>query len=74
MYRIDVSTLGTLLGSRRSFLRRAGGLTLSGAAIALLAGNDSLAATRNLEIAAMAKGDVDILKTALGLEHEAIAA
>ena len=74
MYRIDESTLGALLASRRGFLRRASGLTLSGAAIALLAGKDSLAAARDIEIAAMAKGDVDILNTALGLEHEAIAA
>lgn len=74
MYRIDQSTLGALLGSRRGFLRRAGGLTLSGAAIALLAGKDSLAAARDIEIAAAAKGDVDILNSALGLEHEAIAA
>ena len=74
MSRIDESTLGAFLASRRGFIRRAGELTLSGAAIALLVGNDSLAATRDLEIAAMAKGDVDILNTALGLEHEAIAA
>ncbi len=74
MYRIDQSTLGALLASRRGFLKRAGGLTLSGAAVALLAGKDSLAAVRGVEIAAAAKGDVDILNTALGLEHEAIAA
>ena len=74
MYRIDGSTLGALLASRRGFLRRAGGLTLSGAAVAILAGKDSLAAARDIEIAAAAKGDVDILNSALGLEHEAIAA
>ena len=74
MYRIDESKFGALLASRRGFLRRAGGLTLSGAAVALLAGKDSLAAARDVEIAAAAKGDVDILNTALGLEHEAIAA
>lgn len=53
---------------RRSFLGNSGVLTLSAAAIALLAGNE------NLAIAATSGGaqDVDILNVALGLEHEAI--
>jgi rubrerythrin len=57
---------------RRLFLVRAGQLGLSGAAVALLAGCESMAARS----AAPATGaeDVAILNTALGLEHEAIAA
>ncbi|MBS0342654.1 MAG: ferritin-like domain-containing protein [Proteobacteria bacterium] len=57
--------------ARRAFLSRSSGLVLSGTAIALLAGNDVLAAQQ-------AKGgghqDVQILNTALGAELEAIAA
>jgi rubrerythrin len=54
---------------RRTFLGRSG-LVLSGAAVALLAGNEVLAAT------ARANGpkDVQILNTVLGAEFEAIAA
>lgn len=55
--------------SRRSFLRGSGGLALSGAAVALLAGNHALAAT-----ATDSSADVSILNTALGAELEAIAA
>jgi hypothetical protein len=58
--------------ARRSFLTRSGAATLSGAAIALLAGNDALAAS-NQDPASVAT-DVEILKTALGAEQEAIAA
>lgn len=54
---------------RRSFLG-ASGLMLSGAAVALLAGKDSLAATQAGDVAS----DVRILNTALGAELEAIAA
>ena len=59
--------------ARRAFLGRSSGLVLSGTAIALLAGNDVLAAQQG-------KGkndgqqDVQILTTALGAELEAIAA
>lgn len=59
--------------ARRAFLGRSSGLVLSGTAIALLAGNDVLAARQG-------KGkndgqqDVQILNTALGAELEAIAA
>ena len=59
--------------ARRAFLGRSSGLVLSGTAIALLAGNDVLAAQQG-------KGkndgqqDVQILNTALGAELEAIAA
>jgi rubrerythrin len=63
----------TLVTSRRALLTRAGAATLSTAVVALLAGRESLAASGGYQLAAM-KGDVDILNSALGLEHEAIAA
>ncbi len=59
----------TPLAARRLFLGRSG-LVLSGAAVALLAGNDALAAKTK----GGAAGDVQILNTALGAELEAIAA
>ena len=55
--------------ARRSFLGRSS-LVLSGAAVALLAGRDVLAAKTGGSQA----GDVQILNTALGAELEAIAA
>lgn len=55
--------------ARRIFLARSG-LVLSGAAVALLAGNESLAASA----ASSGAGDVQILNTALGAELEAVAA
>lgn len=62
--------MSTPVAARRLFLGRSGGLVLSGAAVALLAGRDALAAK-----AGDAKpGDVQILNTALGAELEAIAA
>ncbi|MDF2766809.1 MAG: ferritin-like protein [Rhodospirillales bacterium] len=60
------------LPERRLFLGRAGQAGLSAAAVALLAGCGSMAA-RNAAPPAGAQ-DVGILNTALGLEHEAIAA
>ena len=54
--------------ARRFFLAQSG-LLLSGAAVALLAGRDALAAKGSA-----AEGDVRILNTALGAELEAIAA
>ena len=57
------------IAARRLFLGRSG-LVLSGAAVALLAGNEALAAKSG---AASVK-DVQILNTALGAELEAIAA
>ena len=54
--------------ARRLFLARTG-LTLSGAAVALLAGNEALAAKTSGKA-----GDIQILNTALGAELEAIAA
>jgi rubrerythrin len=56
-------------GTRRSFLSRSG-LLLSGAAVALLAGEDALAAKGDKST----DEDVRILNTALGAELEAIAA
>jgi len=56
------------LETRRSFLGKSG-LLLSGAAIALLAGRDALAKGSK-----SAASDVSVLNSALGAEHEAIAA
>lgn len=56
--------------NRRRFLTGGTRLALSGAAIAMLAGNDALLR----QASAQAPDDVAILNTALGLEHEAIAA
>lgn len=56
---------------RRSFLKRSG-LVLSGSAIALLAGRESLA--RDDAGGGAKTSDVDILNSALGAELEAIAA
>lgn len=55
---------------RRRFLTGGTRAVLSGAAVALLAGNDALVR----QASAQAQDDVAILNTALGLEHEAIAA
>src|SRR4051794_5604732 len=62
--------MSTPLAARRLFLGRTGGLGLSGAAVALLAGNDALAAKAGNAKA----GDVKILNTAISAEFEAIAA
>ena len=59
----------TPLAARRLFLGRSG-LVLSGAAVALLAGNQALAA----KTGGAHPNDVQILNTALGAELEAIAA
>ena len=58
-----------VLGSRRTFLGKSG-LILSGAAVALLAGQEALAAKGGESTEA----DVRILNTALGAELEAVAA
>ncbi len=58
-----------LSSARRAMLQRSG-VVLSGAAVALLAGREVLAAKSS----AAAVGDVRILNTALGAEYEAIAA
>lgn len=61
--------MSTPLIARRLFLGRSG-LALSGAAVALLAGNEALAA----KTGGAGTKDVQILNTALGAELEAIAA
>lgn len=64
-----ITSSSSLIGppaSRRSFMRRSGGL--SAVAVALLAGKDAMAQGMGGD---MAK-DVSILNVALGLEHEAI--
>ena len=58
------------ISARRMFLGRSGGMVLSGAAVALLAGQDALAAKSG----GSTNADVQILNTAIGAELEAIAA
>ena len=55
--------------SRRTFLRRSGHVTLSAAAVALLGGCESMAASQKMT---EPNGDVAILNVALDLEYEAI--
>lgn len=62
--------MSTPAAARRIFLGHSGGLVLSGAAVALLAGKDALAA----KTGGAKASDVQILNTALGAELEAIAA
>lgn len=62
--------MSTPLAARRLFLGRSGSLLLSASAVALLAGQDALAAKSGDAKA----GDVQILNTAIGAELEAIAA
>ena len=61
---------GQDLASRRKFIRAGATLTLSAFAVALLAGNPALAA----EPSGGTSDDVELLATALVLEHQAIAA
>jgi rubrerythrin len=53
--------------TRRNFFGKMGAATLSASALALLGGNEALAA-----MSKGSEGDVAILNVALGLEHEAI--
>ncbi|MEO8849233.1 MAG: ferritin-like domain-containing protein [Casimicrobiaceae bacterium] len=62
------------IAGRRTFLRRGSGFMLTGAAVALLAGNDALAATAAKAAKGGHAGDVAILNGALGAEQQAIAA
>ena len=59
----------SLAPARRLFLSRSSQLTLSAAAVALLAGTSSVARAQS---SMSASADVNILNVALGLEHEAI--
>ena len=68
---LDPRRFGSVDAARRTFLG-VSGLGLSGAAVALLAGRDSLAAAA--EASANPANDVAILNTALAAELEAIAA
>lgn len=72
----DLITPSTaLVSSRRLLLSRAGGVALSGVAIALLAGCESMATSKNANAAGdAAADDVATLNVALGLEYQAIAA
>lgn len=67
---ITLPPMTDIPATRRSFLTGSG-LALSGAAVALLAGREVLAATGK---SANPANDVDILNSALGAELEAIAA
>jgi hypothetical protein len=60
--------------SRRTLLRGTGTLTLSGVAVALLAGCDSVAAQSMSSPGQSGAQDIGILNTALGLEYQAVAA
>jgi rubrerythrin len=64
-----LGTASNVLEARRAFLGKSG-LLLSGAAVALLAGRDALAAKGGNSV----ESDTRILNTALGAELEAIAA
>ena len=66
----ESTTIPTISSSRRLFLFEATALTLSGTAVALLAGAPRLARAAGGE----AMSDIQILNAALGAEHEAIAA
>ena len=66
---MSIYTMPQPIAARRSFLGRSG-LVLSGTAVALLAGNEALAA----KTSGASNNDVQILNTALGAEFEAIAA
>ena len=67
-----IGSIALRLPQRRAFLIRTGQVGLSAAAVALLAGCESMAQNRGT--GASDGSDVAILNTALGLEHEAIAA
>jgi hypothetical protein len=67
---LDTRRFGSVVAARRTFLGISG-LGLSGAAVALLAGRDTLAAA---ETGGNPANDVAILNTALAAELEAIAA
>jgi len=62
-----------LVPARRSFLVRGSQAVLSASAIAILAGCESMASSKQAS-AASASNDIQVLNTALGLEYEGIAA
>ncbi len=63
----------TLASSRRQFIQRAGGLTLSATAVTMMAGATASAGTGKQSSNAV-KQDIRILNTAIAAEHEAVAA
>ena len=73
MFNLSVPSFRSVSLDRRTMISRAGQITLSAAAIALLAGRDSLAAGKSSR-AELVEQDVSILNTALGAELEAVAA
>ena len=73
MFNLSVPSFRSVSFDRRTMISRAGRVTLSAAAIALLAGRDSLAAGKSSR-AESVEQDVSILNTALGAELEAVAA
>lgn len=62
----------TAIESRRRFMRRAGALTFSGVAVAMLGGRSTTVAAGTADDAVMQ--DIRILNTAIAAEHEAVAA
>ena len=73
MSTLKLSTDPLFLAGRRTFLSRSG-ILLSGTAVALLAGRESLAAQMKKTSAESAANDVNILNSALGAEHQGVAA
>jgi hypothetical protein len=72
---LGILRLNGVSTTRRGFVRGAGTATLSGLAIAMLSGCESMAASNKpMMAAANPSDDVAILNTALGLEYQAIAA
>ncbi len=63
----------TYTESRRRFLRQSGAATFSGATIAMLSGFGSQSAFAGQSMAAVEQ-DIRVLNTAIGAEHEAVAA
>ena len=64
-----MAKIDLVVPERRAFMGKAGALTLSAAAIALLSSRESLA-----QGTMATQHDIEILNTALGLEYQAIAA
>ena len=71
---LTIATPSFLAIGRRNLLARTAQVTLSGTAIALLAGHEALAAESAKKGKGRAGDDVTILNTALGAEQEAVAA
>ena len=73
MFNLKLANDPLFLAGRRTFFARSG-VVLSGTAIALLAGRESLAAQLKKTSAEGGASDVNILNSALGAEQQAIAA